>query len=694
MEKKEDNDNKNDEMKNNTSALKPMKMQDFFRLSDNIKFKKNNQNEDKKNKNNEKEINSESNNKNNLYKFLYESAKETEDEITNQIISIKKEQKIKEPAISNVNIDGGLFLMESINIFIDDVNKKYTEMIIQNYECKFNFDEKILKEFSYLVHFAPKYFEFPIFYAFKGKYDKETNITTITLKDFRSFKLLTTNNMIYKKIFDSFNNKVDYYRYAKFYKSVQEKKNIKYEKDGWNIYDPIKEYNRQGVDFSDKFCFTFLNEKYELCETYPNILVIPKKFDTKELFKIAKSRMKNRFPVLSYHYKNKKGIKSYLYRSAQIYKGGVIIKSKNLEIEYLNYIMNIENNKIPFVIFDCRPELNAKANSLKGGGVENISEYNKCHELIFGNIENIHAVRKSLKSALQKAYYGQENIAEGKISIDIKNSNMSDFLSEFESTKWLSYLSDLLLGSILVAKCLVLNKNVLVHCSDGWDRTAQVCSLVQIILDPYYRTIEGFAVLVEKEWVSFGHKFASRNGCDDSLQKEKEKERCPIFIQFLHAVHQMTLQYPTAFEFNEYFLLFLCEEIYSNKYGTFLFNNEKEKFKYNAISTMISIWSDVFYNKNKYTNYLYRPMNSSINIKGEIKYLNVWNEFFFKYDKIGMTYINQKLYNKVEFINKVQEEKNGNILELLKVIKDNGLENLIQDNKLYKMFKDDLNKDG
>ncbi len=31
--------------------------------------------------------------------------------------------------------------------------------------------------------------------------------------------------------------------------------------------------------------------------------------------------------------------------------------------------------------------------------------------------------------------------------------------------------------------------NVLVHCSDGWDRTAQLCSLVAILLDPFYRTI-------------------------------------------------------------------------------------------------------------------------------------------------------------------------------------------------------------
>lgn len=31
---------------------------------------------------------------------------------------------------------------------------------------------------------------------------------------------------------------------------------------------------------------------------------------------------------------------------------------------------------------------------------------------------------------------------------------------------------------------------VLVHCSDGWDRTPQIVALGQILLDPYYRTIE------------------------------------------------------------------------------------------------------------------------------------------------------------------------------------------------------------
>lgn len=68
----------------------------------------------------------------------------------------------------------------------------------------------------------------------------------------------------------------------------------------------------------------------------------------------------------------------------------------------------------------------------------------------------------------------------------------------------------LLAGAVRIADRLESGKtSVVVHCSDGWDRTAQLTSLAMLMLDSYYRTLRGFQVLIEKEWLSFGHRFAS-----------------------------------------------------------------------------------------------------------------------------------------------------------------------------------------
>ena len=54
--------------------------------------------------------------------------------------------------------------------------------------------------------------------------------------------------------------------------------------------------------------------------------------------------------------------------------------------------------------------------------------------------------------------------------------------------------------------------NALVHCSDGWDRTSQICALAQLLQDPFFRTIDGFRVLIQKDFVGFGHMCRKRLG--------------------------------------------------------------------------------------------------------------------------------------------------------------------------------------
>lgn len=55
----------------------------------------------------------------------------------------------------------------------------------------------------------------------------------------------------------------------------------------------------------------------------------------------------------------------------------------------------------------------------------------------------------------------------------------------------MTYLANILRTASLVVN--VMNKegrSVVVHCSDGWDRTSQIVSLAELMMDPYYRTME------------------------------------------------------------------------------------------------------------------------------------------------------------------------------------------------------------
>ncbi len=205
------------------------------------------------------------------------------------------------------------------------------------------------------------------------------------------------------------------------------------------------------------------------------------------------------------------------------------------------------------------------------------------------------------------------------------------FWSQFESTGWLDFIMITLKITNEIAKLVSEGNNVLIHCSDGWDRTPQLVATSQVLLDPYYRTFMGFAVLVEKDWLSFGHQFAKRSGMTPK-KNEGESERSPIFLQFLDIIYQLMIQFPTEFEFNVDYLLFIAKHYNVNLFGTFMFNNEEERVKNNARETTPSVWTYLLNNKDKYVNPLYSINNRKKIITPNYAYYSykLWTSYFMR----------------------------------------------------------------
>lgn len=392
-----------------------------------------------------------------------------------------------------------------------------------------------------------------------------------------------------------------------------------------------------------------VNENYKLCPSYPPYLLVPSCINDTILESVAKFRSSRRIPAAVWRHTRNGAV---IARCSQPEVGWLgwrssededLIKaiseacnfdrswrngssgSNNSDREsnlshspgslhseeclQINTPASQQDKKV--LIMDARSYTTAVANRARGGGCECPEYYPNC-EIQFMNLANIHSIRKSFHALRQ---------------LCTSSADQPNWFSQLEGTRWLLHMSVLMKAAVTVVTAVERDaRPVLVHCSDGWDRTPQIVALAELLLDPYYRTIDGFRILIEREWLAFGHKFADR--CGHSTGSDDQNERCPVFLQWLDCVHQLLLQFPCDFEFTQMYLVKLAQHTYSNLFGTFLCNTQQERAK-NIYGKTFSVWE--FLNAPCFRNHLYAPLGNSRKVlwpQCNVRDLSLWSEIY------------------------------------------------------------------
>ncbi|GAB2226295.1 hypothetical protein Droror1_Dr00022097 [Drosera rotundifolia] len=369
-----------------------------------------------------------------------------------------------------------------------------------------------------------------------------------------------------------------------------------------------------------------VNSNYGLCATYPFALMFPKFFTDDEVCQASTFRSSRRLPVISWCHPATGAV---LARSSQPLVGLVMNMRSNTDEKLVaalcSQLLDSQESQRKLYIVDARPRKNALANGAFGGGSESASNYLQS-EVVFLGINNIHVMRDSMVRLREYLDAHGTTSSDGTSSFLRQGgwswgggnvSGMSASVSTLGDTGWLTHVHCVLAGSSWIAARIAKESaSVLVHCTDGWDRTTQLVSLSSLLLDPYYRTFKGFQALVEKDWLAFGHPFSERMGLPtfsgngdlpfefirqpsagsiysspgrqqsasltqpqvpSSSAAQTSSNYSPIFLQWIDCVAQLLRMYPFAFEFSSTFLVDLLDCMLSCRFGNFLCNSEQER---------------------------------------------------------------------------------------------------------------------
>ncbi|KAM7376498.1 hypothetical protein PAMP_006226 [Pampus punctatissimus] len=380
--------------------------------------------------------------------------------------------------------------------------------------------------------------------------------------------------------------------------------------DQWGLSTPEKHYT-QMKELQDRWRLSTVNKDYTVCPSYPPAVIVPMDVDDDVLKKVAKFRQGGRFPVLCYYHR-KNGM--VIMRSSQPLTGANRKRCKEDEL-LLQAVIDTSDKGY---IIDTRSSQQAQQARITGGGFESKSCYNRW---------------KRLHRHMERGKALQESLIKVVEACGDNSHNMDRWLSKLENSKWLSHVQTALSTAGLLAECVERDgHSVLVHGSEGIDSTLLISTLAQLIMDPSCRTLEGFLVLLEREWVQAGHPFQQR--CAHSAHSHARlQQESPVFLLLLDCVWQVWRQFPLALGFSEALLLKLATEAYASDYGTFLCNSDQERCALGVKEKTHCLFQAVLrpLEREHYSNPLYEPTELAIWPSVHPQSLQLWRGFFLRW---------------------------------------------------------------
>ena len=355
------------------------------------------------------------------------------------------------------------------------------------------------------------------------------------------------------------------------------------------LYSLDKELSRLGLKKTQEWrVFELHSQNPALPFSYPPRLVVPLSYADADICKLAPLYRENRFPVLCWRHPGNQGA---LLRSGSFPRKRV--SRSQVDGDYIAAVCHNSCRQGDKLVLLCERE----SSELIEANQQSVASQEKMQTFLYPGCILECSFSPTPLPKLRTHLLRMQTLLNSEVP--------GDYLTLLQSTRWIREVSKLLQAARLVAEKLEYDgMSVLVSFEAGFDFTTQVVSLAQLLLDPYYRTMDGFQVLIQKEWIWFGHRFQQRN----LPLSDQGREESPVFIQFIDCVWQIMQQFPSVFEFNEDFLHFIILHSYSARFGDFLCNTVDEYLTLELDKRTLSLWTWLHYHNlesNKFYNSSY-----------------------------------------------------------------------------------------